>query len=283
MGWSFFMYTLCMTIFHEQTIEITQEEIESWYPMIALPCYDQLISEPTVMSLIRTVMQFKEIGLKFSICTMSDSLISRARNQIAAKFLANKEFTHLMFIDCDLGFSGDDIIKLLWHDKDIMTAAYPIKNIDCELVANNAKAGTPSNELMESSLRYVVNTVKAGSGDKVRVDKGAIEVYDAGTGFMLIKREVFEKLISAYPELRYQDDTGGLQENEKDHTYAFFNSYVDPDTGRFLSEDYGFCRYWQEINGGVWTDPSIEMLHLGRMRYQGTMLNWLERHAAPAD
>lgn len=277
------MYNLCMTIFHEQTIEITQEEIESWYPMIALPCYDQLISEPTVMSLIRTVMQFKEIGLKFSICTMSDSLISRARNQIAAKFLANKEFTHLMFIDCDLGFSGDDIIKLLWHDKDIMTAAYPIKNIDWELVANNAKAGMPSNELMESSLRYVVNTVKAGSGDKVRVDKGAIEVYDAGTGFMLIKREVFEKLISAYPELRYQDDTGGLQENEKDHTYAFFNSYVDPDTGRFLSEDYGFCRYWQEINGGVWTDPSIEMLHLGRMRYQGTMLNWLERHAAPAD
>lgn len=276
------MYNLFMTIFREQTIEITQEEIESWYPMIALPCYDQLISEPTVMSLVRTVMQFKEIGLKFSICTMSDSLISRARNQIAAKFLANKEFTHLMFIDCDLGFIGDDIIKLLWHDKDIMTAAYPIKNIDWELVAKNAKDGMDSEKLMESSLRYVVNTVKSGGGN-VRVDKGAVEVYDAGTGFMLIKREVFEKLIDKYPELKYQDDTGGLQEDEKDYTYAFFNSYVDPETNRFLSEDYGFCRYWQEIGGGVWTDPSIEMLHLGRMRYQGTMLNWLERNARPAD
>lgn len=283
MDWPFFMYNTAMTIFHEQTIEITQEEIESWYPMIALPCYDQLISEPTVMSLIRTVMQFKEIGLKFSICTMSDSLISRARNQIAAKFLANKEFTHIMFIDCDLGFNGDDIIKLLWHNKEVMTAAYPIKNIDWELVAKNAKEGMDSSELMESSLRYVVNTVKDSESNKVKVDKGAIEVYDAGTGFMLIKREVFEKLIENYPELKYIDDTGGLQESEKDFTYAFFNSYVDPDTKRFLSEDYGFCRYWQEIDGSVWTDPSIELLHLGRMRYEGIMLNWLERHASPAD
>lgn len=276
------MYNDSMTIFQEQTIEISQEEINSWYPMIALPCYDQLISEPTVMSLIRTVMQFKEIGLKFSICTMTDSLISRARNQIAAKFLANEEFTHLMFIDCDLGFSGDDIIKLLWHDKEIMTAAYPIKNVDWNLVAENANKGMPAENLMESSLRFVVNAVKDGESNKIKVDKGAINVYDAGTGFMLIKREVFTKLIEKYPELKYTDDTGGLEKNEMDWTYAFFNSYVDPEKNRFLSEDYGFCRYWQEIGGTVWTDPSIEMLHLGRMRYKGTMLNWLERNAQVA-
>lgn len=267
-----------MTIFQEQTIEISQEEINSWYPMLALPCYDQLISEPTVMSLIRTVMQFKEIGLKFSICTMTDSLISRARNQIVAKFLANEEFTHLMFIDCDLGFSGDDIIKLLWHNKDVMTAAYPIKSIDWNSVSQNAKAGLEGEDLMESALRFVVNTVKDEHNNRVEVDKGAIKVYDAGTGFMLIKREVFEKLISAYPELKYIDDTGGLQGEELNWTYAFFNSYVEPDKHRFLSEDYGFCRYLQEIGGSIWTDPSIEMLHLGRMRYKATMLNWLERN-----
>lgn len=267
-----------MAVFQEQTIEISQEEINSWYPMIALPCYDQLISEPTVMSLIRTVMQFKEIGLKFSICTMTDSLISRARNQIAAKFLSNEEFTHLMFIDCDLGFSGDDIIKLLWHNKDVMTAAYPIKNINWDHVAENAKEGLTGEELMESSLRYVVNTVKDVENNRVEVDRGAIKVYDAGTGFMLIKREVFTKLIEAYPELKYVDDTGGLEEQDMNWTYAFFNSYVDPDKHRFLSEDYGFCRYLQEIGGSIWTDPSIEMLHLGRMRYKGTMLNWLERN-----
>lgn len=272
-----------MTIFKEQTIEISQEEINSWHPMIALPCYDQLISEPTVMSLIRTVMAFKEIGLKFSICTMTDSLISRARNQIAAKFLADKSFTHLMFIDCDLGFGSDDIIKMLWHDKDVMTAAYPIKEVNWKLVEENVKKGIPNDQLLESSLRFVVNTVKDGASNNIKVDKGAIKVYDAGTGFMLIKREVFEKLIAKYPELKYVDDTGGLSGEEKDWSYAFFNSYVDPDTKRFLSEDYGFCRYWQEINGEIWTDPSIEMLHLGRMKYKATMLNWLERNAVSTD
>ena len=277
------MYTYTMTIFQEQTIEISQEEINSWYPMIALPCYDQLISEPTVMSLIRMAMKFKEIGLKFSVCTMSDSLISRARNQIAAKFLANKEFTHLMFIDCDLGFDADDIIKMLWHDKDIMTAAYPIKTINWDLVAKNAKEGVAPNKLLENSLRFVVNTIKDSDNNKVKVDKGAIKVYDAGTGFMLIKREVFEKLIGKYPELQYVDDTGGLEDHEKPFTYGFFNSYIDPETKRFLSEDYGFCRYWQEINGEVWTDPSIHMMHLGRMRYEGTMLTWLENNVVSKD
>lgn len=282
MGWLFFVYTYGMTIFKEQSIEIDQEQINSWYPMIALPCYDQLVSEPTLMSIVRTVMQFKEIGLKFSICTMSDSLISRARNQIAAKFLANPEFTHLMFIDCDLGFQGEDIIKLLWHDKEVATAAYPIKDVNWQLVAENVKNGVDPENLLKNSLRFVVNTVNQ-QGDKVQVDKGAIKVYDAGTGFMLIKREVFENLIAAYPELKYVDDTGGLNGEENDWTYAFFNSYVDPDTKRFLSEDYGFCRYLQEIGGEIWTDPSIEMMHLGRMRYKATMLDWLERHATAVD
>jgi hypothetical protein len=279
----FFMYTVDMTIFQEQEIEITQEEISSWYPMIALPCYDQLISEPTVMSLIRTVLAFKEIGLKFSICTMSDSLISRARNQIAAKFLANEEFTHLMFIDCDLGFEGEDIIKMLWHNKEIMTAAYPIKDLKWDLVEKNVKKGIPTEEILENSLRFVVNTVKDGSNGSIKVDNGAIEVYDAGTGFMLIKREVFEKLIDSYPELKYVDDTGGLTGEEKDWSYAFFNSYIDPDTKRFLSEDYGFCRYWQEIEGKVWTDPSVKMMHLGRFKYEATMINWLEKNIVSAE
>ena len=138
-------------------------------------------------------------------------------------------------------------------------------------------------KLLENSLRFVVNTVKDKDSNNVEVNNGAISVYDAGTGFMLIKREVFEKLIDSYPELKYIDDTGGLQEEEKEWTYAFFNSYVDPEKHRFLSEDYGFCRYWQEIGGKIWTDPSVEMLHLGRLKYQATMLNWLERNAIAKD
>lgn len=271
-----------MNFHEEKEIEITQEQIESWYPLLALPCYDQLISEPTVMSLLKTAMQFKEIGLKFSVATMSDSLISRSRNQMVARFMANKELTHIMFIDCDLGFEPEDILKLLWADKEVVTASYPIKEIYWPRVSKAVKNGVADEDLLEHSLRYVVNAIRSvDDNNKIEVDNGCISVYDAGTGFMLIKREVFEKMMEKYPQLHYKDDTGALSEDEREYAYAFFNSYVEPDQQRFLSEDYGFCRYWQEIGGKVWTDPSIEMLHLGRMRYKGTMLNWLERNASP--
>lgn len=250
--------------------------IESWHPLIAMPCYDQQITEPTFMSMMRTAMMFKDIGLKFSIATISDSLINRARNNMVAKFLAHPEFTHLMFIDVDLGFQPEDILKLMWHNKDIITGSYPIKDILWEKVTENVNKGVPSDQLLERSLRFVVNAVKDKDNTTVAVENGAIEIYDAGTGFMLIKRSVFEKMIDAYPELRYHDDTGSLDEEEKKWTYAFFNSYVDSDKKRFLSEDYGFCRYWQEIDGKVWVDPSIEMIHLGRLKYKGTMLTFLQ-------
>lgn len=265
-----------MTIFEEKEIEITNDQIKSWHPMIAMPCYDQLITESTFMGMMRTAMMFKEIGLAFSIATVSDSLINRARNNMVAKFLANPEFTHLMFLDVDLGFTPEDILKLLWHDKEIITGSYPIKDILWNRVEENVKRGIPADKLLERSLRFVVNPVASADNLTLNVDNGAIEIYDAGTGFMLIKRSVFEKMIEKYPELKYSDDTGSLTEEEKNWCYAFFNSYVEPVKNRFLSEDYGFCRYWQEIGGKVWVDPSIEMTHVGRMKYKATMLTFLQ-------
>jgi hypothetical protein len=275
----FFVYTVGMEIFEEETIEITNEMINLWNPMIAMPCYDQLITEPTFMSMMKTAMMFKEIGLKFSIATTSDSLINRARNQLVAKFLANPEMTHIMFIDVDLGFSPEDILKLLWHDKEVVTGSYPIKDIRWDKVCEDAKKGVPSNELLGRSMRFVVNPVKDATNLNLTVDKGAIKIHDAGTGFMLIKRSAFMKLIEAYPELKYKDDTGALNEEERKWSYAFFNSYVDDESQRFLSEDYGFCRYWQKINGDVWVDPSFDLTHLGRLRYRATMMSYLEENA----
>jgi hypothetical protein len=265
----------------EQEIEITHEQIKGWHPLFALPCYDQQLTEPFFMSMLRTAMGFKDIGLKFSISTLSDSLISRARNQLVAKFMANPEFTHLVFIDVDLGFNPDDILKMLWHDKEIVTGAYPIKDINWEKVAKAAQNGIEPDKLLGLSTRFVVNPVRFGD-DKIVVENGAIAVHDAGTGFMMIKRSAFEKMFAQYPELKYDDDTSLLSEEERKHSYALFNSYVDEDN-RFLSEDYGFCRYWQKMDGDIWTDPSIELTHMGRMKYTGTLMQFLIDNAKPAD
>jgi len=260
-------------------IEISNEQIESWYPLIAMPCYDRLVSEPTFMSTIKAAMAFRDINMKFGISTISDSLITRGRNQLVAKFMSNKNFTHILFIDVDLAFSYEDILKMLWHDKDIMTGAYPIKDILWDKVVKLVNEGCEKEKIAEKSTRFVVNPV-AGDSGRVRVDNGAISIKDAGTGFMLIKREVFEKMFEAYPELKYNDDTGSLSGEERENSYALFNSFIDDD-GRFLSEDYGFCRYWQKLGGEVWVDPSIELVHLGRFEYKGRMIDWLVDNASP--
>ena len=263
-----------MLSLEEQTIEITNEHIQSWCPMFALPCYDNQLTEPFFMSMLKTAIAFKEIGLKFSISTISDSLINRARNQLVAKFMANPMFTHLIFIDVDISFNHEDILKLLWHDKEIITGAYPIKDINWDKVSTHAKNNVDPKKLLEKSIRFVVNPVRIGE-NQIRVDNGAVSVYDAGTGFMVIKRSAFEKMFAEHPELKYADDTGTLVGEEKENAYALFNSYVDRETKRFLSEDYGFCRYWQDMGNEIWVDPSIELGHLGRMKYTGKLIDFL--------
>jgi hypothetical protein len=218
-------------------------------------------------------MYLKEINCKFAVSTITDSLINRARNNLVAKFMANPQFTHLIFLDVDLAFRPEDIVKLLWHDKEIVTGSYPIKDINWDKVVENVNKGVSAEELAKKSTRFVVNPVKAGN-NTIETDNGAISVHDAGTGFMCIKRSVIEKLIEAYPELKFKDDTGSMKGAELDYTYAFFNSYVDDD-GRFVSEDYGFCRYWQKLEGKVWVDPAIEIQHLGRFNYEGNMMDYL--------
>lgn len=258
-----------------QEIEITTDQIAEWCPMIATPCYDRQLSEPYFMSIMNMAMLFNSIELRFGVSTISDSLVTRARNNLVAKFMSTPEFTHLMFIDADIGFEAEDILKLLWHDKDVITGSYPVKDINWTKVIDNVHKGVEEDLLFSSSLRYVVNPVQGGSGE-VSVLNGAIKIHDAGTGFMMIKKSAIQQMIDAYPDRRFLDDTAALSEEEKKWTYHLFDDYIDPDTKRLLSEDYGFCRLWQDIGGDVWVDPVIKLTHLGRMAFTGQMVNYLD-------
>lgn len=264
----------------QQNIEIDREQIDSWVPMFGLPCYDRSITEPFFMSFVKTVMYMRDINMKFAVSTITDSLINRARNNLVAKFMANPQFTHLIFLDVDLAYRPEDILKLLWHDKDVITGSYPIKEILWDKVVKLAKDDVEAKDLSKKSTRFVVNPVKAGD-NTIETHNGAISVHDAGTGFMCIKRSVFEKMIEEYPDLKFFDDTGSMNEEERNWTYAFFNSFVDDDK-RFVSEDYGFCRYWQKMGGKIWVDPAIEIDHLGRFMFQGSMMDFLMEIASNA-
>ena len=79
----------------------------------------------------------------------------------------------------------------------------------------------------------------------------------AGTGFMLIKREVFEKIEEATPHLAHEEIDGP--------THAFFDTSIEE--GVYLSEDYFFCKRWSEIGGDIWMDPTVKLKHHGTCAY----------------
>ncbi len=252
----------------ENKISISKEEIAAWNVYIAVPCYDSTVTEPFMMSLLKSMLTFTNIGLKTTVSTIADSLVSRARNMLVAKFMASSEHTHLLFIDADISFDADAILKLLWHDKEVIAAAYPVKEINWEKTEEMVKAGIPIKAAVKESARFAFSAIQPGQ-TKIDVSNGAISAYDLGTGFMLIKRETIEKMIEAHPELKYTDDTGSLSAEEQKYTYNFFNPHIDS-RQRYLSEDYAFCRYWQQLGGKTWLDPSIDLVHTGRYRYSGS-------------
>jgi len=203
------------------------------------PCYGGQISESCFQSYIKWTVFGMQNKLAFQIDTLSnESNINRGRNSCAAKFLMGKS-SHLMFVDADIGWAPEDIVKLVTHDVDVACGVYPQKIIP---------------------PKYVVNVKKDGErrGD-------LIEAHSAGTGFMLIKREVFEKLIEA-GATKYHDDIG--LGPETDFQYDFFNCTVD-ETGQYLTEDYSFCRSVQQAGLKVWIDKSIELRHTGFWHFNG--------------
>ena len=104
----------------------------------------------------------------------------------------------------------------------------------------------------------------------IAVENGIIKLHDAGTGFMMIKRDAILKMIKAYPDLKYNNDVQINNANGlSDKFYALFDTMIDPKDRRYLSEDYTFCRRWQDMGGDIWLDPSISLNHYGHFCFQG--------------
>ena len=250
--------------------------------MIGTPCYGGMASAVYLQSLIGFSNLSKKFGVEYVLVTLiNESLITRARNDIVSQFLNYKDaqghLDYLMFIDADIQFEPDSILRLIAHNKDIVAGAYPLKVINYNEISKIT--GTPE-EMAVMSTEYVIN-VKFTSEEKknklqVEIEDGVIEVHDAGTGFMLIKRSALLQMIEKYPGTRYTRDMKSIDENGKivqtnDYQYALFDTSIDEDN-RYLSEDYTFCRRWQKIGGRIFIDPLIVLNHMGSHVFRGKPL-----------
>jgi hypothetical protein len=250
---------------------LTTEDFKNIHVCIATPCYGGQVFQNYLLSVITLLGDANKRGLNISfIVRGGDSLIPRTRNSIVAEFLASKEFTHLLWIDADIGFSPMSIYRLLMIDIDVVAGVYPLKKIVWP--EEGLPQGMTEDEFRAHQTRYPFNPV--AGGDSTITEYGFMEVHDAPTGLMCIKREALERMARNYPGLRYVPDAMlGVAEKDRetaDYHYRFFDVMTE-ESGRYLSEDYAFCRRWQNIGGKVFVDVESKLSHHGSHIFEGDL------------
>jgi hypothetical protein len=259
-------------------IEIKTEELRKYSLFVGTPMYGGQATGLYTKSTNDFSMLCATHGIPLKYYFLfNESLVQRARNYIVDEFLRS-DCTHLLFIDADIAFSPRDALALLgMHLQDpekypIVTGPYPKKTIAWEKVARAAQRGFADEnpfELERFTSDFVFNPVKGMQSFKL---SEPVEVQEAGTGFMLISREALEKYRDAYPELSYLPDH--VRTDQFDGTReitAFFDCVIDPDSKRYLSEDYFFCKMARKAGLNVWMCPWMQLNHTGTYIFKGGM------------
>ena len=237
----------------------------------------------------RSICDLTALCVKYGIEVRSyflfnESLITRARNYCVDEFLRS-DAEHMLFIDSDIGFNPQDVIAMMALQSpespyDVMAGPYPKKCITWEKIKQAVDAGVADedpNRLEDFVGDFVFNP--APGTEKFSVAE-PIEVLEIGTGFMMVKREVFDKFRDAYPQLRYKPDhVGQANFDGSRYIHAYFDTVIDSTenggfgSDRYLSEDYMFCQYVRDMGMKVWLCPWMRLSHMGSYNFGGSLID----------
>lgn len=259
-------------------IEIPVGLLRSKHIFIATPCYGGQIGEPYFRSMMRLSILCNKYDIPFTVSTLAnESLVTRGRNTLTSFFMENSEATHLFFIDADIEFNAEDLLRMVAYDKPVIVGAYPKKAVNWNSIITAARndPSETADTIEGHSSNYVVNFdfMKDAEGNRtnqVQILDNLIKLKDAGTGFMCIKKETIQQMFDAHPELKYANDIN-VDNKFEPHMYALFDTMIDPESRRYLSEDYTFCRLWQNLGGDVYLDPRTALNHVGHYTFRGNI------------
>jgi hypothetical protein len=220
----------------EQQITVNVDYLKTTRVHICMPCYAGMLTESTFMSFIKWSNTARQLGLEWTMETMTnESLISRARNTLVAKFLNTPQSTHLFFVDADIGWEPWHLLVLLDRQVDVIGGLYPMKTLP---------------------VKWVVNGFEGAEEG----ENGLQEVSKTGTGFMLVKRDVFEKL-NQHPAVKPFNNDIGLPKELDQHLKTYYDTAVREN--RYYSEDWTFCENWRDMGGKIWVDKRVLLKHTG--------------------
>ena len=252
----------------------SKEEIKPYSIFVATPVHSECSIHYTqaLLELQKIAFQ-KKIKIKFQL--MKSSLVTQGRNLCVAGFLES-DFTHMLFIDSDIYVQAESILKMIERDKDVISIPYPLKT----MMWDKAMDRINDNQIKNiKDLKTALNTypMRVADDNDIKVNKGVMEVTHSPTGCMLIKRNVINKLIKAYP------DKGIVQKTvingeyvDKPHMWNFFDCIHDPETKTYLGEDFSFCKLWKDIGGKCYAYIGDTIVHVGEHQYEGRFVDELK-------
>ena len=258
-------------------IKVPIEDLRQRKLFLAAPMYGGQCSGMFARSIADLTSLCTQYGVQLQLYFLfNESLITRARNYCADEFMRSS-CTHLMFIDSDIGFNPNDVIALLaLQDEtspyDVIGGPYPKKCISWEKIKLAVDKGVADDDpnVLE---KYVGDYVFNPKGNQGSIPIGEpVEVSEIGTGFMMIRRRTFEKYAETFPHLSYKPDH--VRTEHFDGTreiMAYFDCIIDPESKRYLSEDYMFCYNVQKMGGQVWFCPWMQLQHVGTYIFGGSL------------
>jgi hypothetical protein len=251
---------------------------EQIHLVVATPCFGGQVSSiyaSSIFQLQRVLRSKSNVQLKV-LLRDGDALITRARANLMTMFLDDPTATHFLFVDADIGFAPDQVFRLIESGADVVAGVYPIKRVNWEKAQRAIE--TKRTNLPSASLDYVL---EINDPDHVAVVNGFTRVRYAGTGFLMIRRHVFEKMCAHpdYAALQFFREHSLDALAGSPNRFALFECMIDPKTGTYLSEDFAFCKRWTDIGGEIWADLQSELDHVGPSVFHGDVSS---QFAAPA-
>jgi len=236
---------------------------------IAIPTHDGKLFTDFVVSLFSLTQLLSGVNIGFTIKYLQGSHINRSRNMLVDYFLQS-DCSHLLFLDTDLVGYENHVEVMVDMDRDIVGGLYSTKSIEMDLLAWNLANGV--HPLM--ATKFYVNLNDSVEESREQLTKfGYCKVKNVGTGCMLIKRKVFEKLMDVFPCKKIKVVAS---ENERHYYYNFFDSFIHPTEGHYLSEDYGFCHLCQQLRIQIYAIDMFPLYHIGSFFYTGKFTNYLK-------
>jgi hypothetical protein len=255
---------------------------EQIHLVVATPCFGGQVSSiyaSSIFQLQRALRAKSNVDLKVHLRD-GDALITRARANLVTLFLDDPAATHLLFVDADIGFTPEQVFRLIESGADVVAGVYPIKRINWEKARRAVESKRPN--VPAASLDYVL---EIEDPDRVTVVRGFTRVRYAGTGFLMIRRHVLEKMCAHpdYTSLQFFREHSLDALAGSPNRFALFECLIDRQSGTYLSEDFAFCKRWTDIGGEIWADLESSLDHVGPSVFHGDVASQFGAAPSAAD